>query len=219
MSGYFDRARTEILPHLPDPCRRILDLGCGTGATVEAVRAARALDWAGGAELDREAAATARARLDRVWEGDVADAAFAAEIPEGSLDAILCLDILEHLPWPWALVDRLAPLLRPGGRLIVSVPNIRHWRFVWRLFFRGDFRYTDAGLLDRTHLRFFTRETAAELAARGGLDLVHCGSATCYRPRDIRGILIRIFGAPMEAILAKQFLVIAERPPAAGSRQ
>jgi 2-polyprenyl-3-methyl-5-hydroxy-6-metoxy-1,4-benzoquinol methylase len=211
MTGYFDRARREVLPHLPARCARLLELGCGTGATVEAVRAARAVAWAGGVELDPEAAEQARAQLDRVWEADVERNAFEAEIAPGSLDLVLCLDILEHLVEPWDVVKRLGPLLAPGGRLIVSVPNVRHWRFVWRLLVHGDFRYREAGILDRTHLRFFTRETAAELATSGGLRLVHCGSATCYRRLDARGLLIRASGGRMESVLAKQFLIVAER--------
>ena len=211
MTGYFDRARREVLPHLPARCARLLELGCGTGATVEAVRAARAVAWAGGVELDPEAAEQARAQLDRVWEADVERTAFEAEIAPGSLDLVLCLDILEHLVEPWDVVRRLGPLLAPGGRLIVSVPNVRHWRFVWRLLVHGDFHYREAGILDRTHLRFFTRETAAELATSGGLRLVHRGSATCYRPRDVRGLLIRASGGRMESLLAKQFLIVAER--------
>ncbi|MGF1501180.1 MAG: class I SAM-dependent methyltransferase [Paracoccaceae bacterium] len=211
MAAYFARPRAEILPYLPEPCARLLDIGCGEGATLEAVQSVRDVAWAGGLEAHGPSAARARARFDRVWEGDAERLHPEAEIPADSLDAILCLDVLEHLVDPWALVRRLSPLLRPKGRLIVSLPNIRHWKFVWRLAVRGDFRYRDAGLLDRTHLRFFTRDTGAELATAGGLRLVLARNATSYRPTEVRAWLSGASFGRLEPLLAKQFLFVAER--------
>ncbi len=214
MTGYFDRPRREILPHLPDRCARILDLGCGAGATIALLREARAIDWAGGLERDRDAAARARMVADRVWEGDL-ETFDPGAVPARSLDLVLCLDVLEHLVDPWAVVARVSPLLAPGGRLIVSVPNVRNWKFLWRLAVHGDFRYRAAGLLDRTHLRFFTHQTAAELAASGGLRQVHLGSATRYRPTELRRWLIALSGGRLEPLIAKQILVVAEQPGSA----
>jgi 2-polyprenyl-3-methyl-5-hydroxy-6-metoxy-1,4-benzoquinol methylase len=210
MSSYFDRARAEIVPHLPRTCARVLDLGCGEGAVLETVRAARSVQWAAGVELHAPSAEIAAQRFDRLWAQDLSQVALEAEIPAGSLDLILCLDILEHLVEPWDVVRRMTPLLAPGGRLIVSVPNIRNWKFIWRLLMRGDFRYVDAGLLDRTHLRFFTMTTAAELACAGGLTLHHCGNATRYRPMEARALLTRLSGGRLTPLLAKQVLVVAE---------
>ncbi|GMG81453.1 hypothetical protein LNKW23_06660 [Paralimibaculum aggregatum] len=219
MSGYFDHARREILPHLPARCARVLDLGCGAGATLELLRAEREIAWAGGVELDPEAAARARALADRIWESDLQRFDPGAAIPPGSLDLVLCLDVLEHLPWPWEVVERLSALLAPGGRLILSVPNIRNWKFIWRLLTRGDFRYREAGLLDRTHLRFFTFETAAELATSGGLVRLHAGSATAYGRWELRRWLIGATGGRLEPLIAKQVLVVAEKQgPAAAAR-
>ncbi|MGF1446479.1 MAG: class I SAM-dependent methyltransferase [Pikeienuella sp.] len=212
MSGYFDHARAEILPHLPPQCGRVLELGCGAGATMALIREVRAVDWAGGVERDPEAAARAEGVFDQIWRADLEGLDVAAQISPGSLDLVLCLDVLEHLAWPWEVLSDLAPLLRPGGRLILSVPNIRNWKFLWRLLWRGDFRYRPAGLLDRTHLRFFTFETAAELAQTGGLQLCHAGSATHYGPRDMRRWLIALSAGRLEGLIAKQILVVAERP-------
>jgi hypothetical protein len=109
------------------------------------------------------------------------------------------------------MVRRLSPLLAPSGRLILSVPNIRNWKFLWRLAAKGDFRYRDAGVLDRTHLRFFVRDTAIELATCGGLTLVAAVNAHPFTPPDARFFLSRAGGGRLEALLAKQWLVIAER--------
>jgi 2-polyprenyl-3-methyl-5-hydroxy-6-metoxy-1,4-benzoquinol methylase len=208
---YFATARTEVLPWLPARVTRMLDVGCGAGATTAAVRSAREVAWAGGIEYVEAVAAQARSVCDAVWTGDAALAPLESEIAPGSLDLVLCLDVLEHMADPWSMVRRLSALIAPGGRLIVSVPNIRHWKFVWRLLARGDFHYRDAGLLDRTHLRFFVRETAVELAASGGLALVTATSAQRWSPPDARWLLSRISGGKLDEVVAKQWLVVAER--------
>lgn len=209
---YFDTARTEILPYLPQRCGRILDIGCGTGATTGWVREQRAVEWAGGVEIDEGAAEQAGERLDVLWLGAIEQAELEAEIPERSLDLVLCLDVLEHLVDPWAVVERLSALIAPGGRLIVSVPNIRNWKFIRKLLFKGDFHYTDAGLLDRTHLRFFVRDTAEALATSGGLALQGSYDAHQYKPTELRRMLIAATGGGLASLIAKQWIVVADRP-------
>lgn len=204
---YFDTGRREVLGHLPPRVGRMLDLGCGTGATVALIRGLHPGLWAAGVELDPGAAAAARARVDRLWEGDVERLDLERELGVGTLDLVLCLDVLEHLVDPWSVVRRLSPLLAPGGRLILSVPNIRNWKFLWRLAVRGDFHYTDQGLLDRTHLRFFVRPTAEALASCGGLRLVGSWNATSYARIEARFWLSR---AGLEPLLAKQWVVVAQ---------
>jgi 2-polyprenyl-3-methyl-5-hydroxy-6-metoxy-1,4-benzoquinol methylase len=121
--------------------------------------------------------------------------------------------VLEHMVDPWTMVKRLTALLAPGGRLIVSVPNVRNYRFIIGLITRGDFRYRDFGLLDRTHLRFFVKDTAAELATCGGLTLVSAASIQTFKPHEPRGILNALTFGRLEGFLAKQWLIVAEKPP------
>jgi SAM-dependent methyltransferase len=208
---YFATARTEVLPWLPERVTRMLDVGCGAGATTAAVRAVREVAWAGGIEYVEAVAEQARSVCDTVWTGDAALAPLESEITPRSLDLVLCLDVLEHMADPWTMVRRLSALIAPGGRLIVSVPNVRHWKFVWRLLARGDFHYRDAGLLDRTHLRFFVRGTAVELATCGGLALVSATSAQRWCLPDARWLLSRVSGGKLDEVVAKQWLVVAER--------
>jgi len=211
-SRYYNTARREILPVLPAKVARLLDLGCGTGATVALVKEARKVEWAGGVEIDAAAAEAALQVCDRVWVLDAGRERFEQDIPEGSLDIVLALDILEHLADPWGMVKRLSPLVARGGRLIVSVPNIRNWKFLWRLAAHGDFHYADAGILDRTHLRFFVKATAIELATCGGLALVCATNAQPPRWPDIRMLLGKASGGRLDALIAKQWLIVAERP-------
>jgi SAM-dependent methyltransferase len=209
---YYGTARTEILPWLPERVSQMLDVGCGTGATTAAVKRVRDVQWAGGIEHVDGVAALAEQRLDQVWRGDAAQAPLEEAIAPGSLDLVLCLDVLEHMQDPWVMVRRLSNLIAPAGRLIVSVPNIRHWKFVWRLAARGDFAYREAGLLDRTHLRFFVRSTAIELATCGGLRLVAAVSAQSWRFPDPRWWLARASAGRLDEVMAKQWLVVTEKP-------
>lgn len=164
---YFDLVRHEILPLLPDHCDRIFELGCGSANTLSYLKSTGRCNWAGGMELFHEAAAAGRSKVDLVLEGNIETAELPLE--ENSLDVILCLDVLEHLVDPWAVVHRLHKLLRPGGMLVCSIPNIRYYRVSFALLLYGRWRYTPSGILDKTHLRFFTRQSAIDLVACSGL--------------------------------------------------
>lgn len=167
LGDYYRNCRREILPMLEHRIESVLDVGCGEGATSGYLRENGHCRWAAGIELSPEAAAQARERLDLVITGNLEE----LELPfdDGSLDLILCLDVLEHLVDPWAVVDRLAKLLRPGGTILASIPNVRHWSILLPLIFRGRWEYRSEGILDATHLRFFTRQSAIALLQRKGL--------------------------------------------------
>ena len=166
---YFGIARTEVFGLLPERMDRVLELGCGTGATLGALRAAGRCKRTTGVELVASAAREAEKNVDEVHVGDIEKMDLDAR--SGSYDAVLCLDVLEHLVDPWSAVRRLGELLAPGGVLVASIPNVRNIRVVAPLLFLGQWRYTEQGQLDRTHLRFFTRETAIELVGSGGLEV------------------------------------------------
>lgn len=210
---YFDTGRTEIIPYLPARIERLLDIGCGAGATTKLIRSMHPnLNWAGGVEIVAEQAKRAENILDRVWNINIEQVQFENEIEANSLDLILCLDVLEHLVDPWDVVKRLSKRLRPGGRLLVSVPNIQNWKFVKNLLFKGDFYYRDSGLLDRTHLRFFVKATAESLAQSGGLQHVQSVALPELKAGDARWLIDKIALGATANILAKQWLIVVERP-------
>lgn len=211
MSGYYAGARTEIISHLPANPKRLLELGCAAGGTVAHIKTLHPNIWAAGVELHKASADAANTHFNVVWNGTVEDTPWDKEIPPASLDVVLCLDILEHLVDPWAAVGRITPLLAPGGKLLISIPNIRNLKFIRKLLFHGDFRYRDAGLLDRTHLRFFTRSTAIELACCGGLSFEKAVRAHEWEMPDIRLILSKITGGKSDEIIAKQWIIVARR--------
>jgi 2-polyprenyl-3-methyl-5-hydroxy-6-metoxy-1,4-benzoquinol methylase len=179
--GYFNFVRREIEGLLPAYAPRVLEIGCGTGATLAWLRDTGLAAHTTGIEFDPDAAALARARVDTLHEGAVEQ--WLPRLREDSYDLVLGLDVLEHLVDPWAAVSRLHKLVRPGGSVIVSLPNIRNHRVLLPLLMRGRWTYTQAGILDRTHLRFFTHQTATDLLRQGGFE-VDAEFATGIRPGD-----------------------------------
>ncbi len=156
-----------VLARVPPTCKRLLDVGCGTGALGHAIKQATACEIVG-LTYSEEEAASARTRLETVFVCDLNTCDFE---DMGMFDCIVCSHVLEHLYQPERVLKKLRPLLTPRGVLIVALPNIVHWR--QRLqFLRGRFRYTDGGLMDSTHFRFFDRETALELVQGAGFEIV-----------------------------------------------
>ncbi|QLG87800.1 class I SAM-dependent methyltransferase [Chitinibacter bivalviorum] len=168
---YYGFVRHEIAPMLPAHADRVLELGCGNGATLAWLKANGRCNSTTGIEYSPDASSIARQHLDHVIEGDAEQIDLQAL---GQFDLILCLDVLEHLRDPWQMLRKLKQQLTPQGRIIVSVPNIRHHSILLPLLFRGQWRYQAAGILDQTHLRFFTQESAQQLLEQAGFQIEQC---------------------------------------------
>jgi SAM-dependent methyltransferase len=201
------------LAAVPDGAR-VLDVGCATGY-LAAELVARGCEVIG-AEVDAAAAQQARTWCAEVVVGDLEAPATHAEIERaaaGGVDVVLCADVLEHLRDPWAVLARLRTLLRADGPqlAVISVPNIGHWT-ARREVLRGRFPYADFGLFDRTHLRFFTRASARELAHRAGFAVLREAPAPAPLPLESRvRALARVrdpFVRRYPALLALQFVLV-----------
>ena len=155
-----------LLALVPDGTR-VLDVGCSSGYL------ARRLVESGctvvGIELDERAAAAARNVCAEVLVGD----AERMELPFAprSFDVVLCGDLVEHLRDPQRFLERVRPLLREGGRLVLTTPNVANWTMRLGLLF-GRWRYTKRGILDRTHSHLFTRKTLVETLSAAGYRVV-----------------------------------------------
>lgn len=166
--GYFEHSRPEVLELVPRSARCVLDIGCGAGRLGATLRERQSASVTG-VEFDEQAAKIARSRLDKVVCGDIetTDIDFKSQ----SFDAVVCADILEHLRDPAGLLRRIREWLSPDGVLVTSLPNVRHHSVV-RSLLEGNFTYESAGLLDKTHLRFFTRREMEKLLFRAGFEIV-----------------------------------------------
>jgi 2-polyprenyl-3-methyl-5-hydroxy-6-metoxy-1,4-benzoquinol methylase len=156
---YFAEARREMLPFVPAHCRRLLDVGCGAGRFGELLKQSRNIEiW--GVEPVASAAAKASAKLNHVINGPF-DA--ETELPAGTFDCVIFNDVLEHMVAPEQALRYAKGLLSPGGVVVASIPNIQYFPVVWELMFHGRWEYADAGVLDKTHLRFFTKSSILKM--------------------------------------------------------
>jgi 2-polyprenyl-3-methyl-5-hydroxy-6-metoxy-1,4-benzoquinol methylase len=168
-AGYFETRNDDVLEMLPEQAQRFLEIGCGGGFLGEELKRRRPQAVIHGVDRDPHALEEAAKRLDRVFEADLDGPLPAVEPP---YDCIVCADILEHLVDPWTVLRRLVPLLAADGSLIASIPNVRHYKVLRDLVLRDRFTYRESGVLDATHLRFFTLAEIRGLFASTGLDLV-----------------------------------------------
>src|SRR5947207_5049450 len=145
----------------------ILDIGCSTGAFAVALK--RKGCHVTGVEVNPAAAEVARSRCDAVHVGDIAQMLEDRRLPSAAFDVIVAGDVLEHLVEPSIIVRGCRPLLRPGGFLLASLPNVTHTAVILEMC-RGRFQYRPEGLLDATHLRFFDQESALALFTDAGYD-------------------------------------------------
>jgi 2-polyprenyl-3-methyl-5-hydroxy-6-metoxy-1,4-benzoquinol methylase len=159
----YERARPEILEHVPLTATRVLDLGCATGTTGKALKA-RQPAHVTGIEIEPEYAREAERNLDRVIVGDV------AQPPKilGTYDTLIAADVLEHLVDPWAALKHYTHLLEPGATAVVSLPNVAHWS-TYAYLLRGTWPRKPEGIFDATHLRWFTLKDATAMLEQAEL--------------------------------------------------
>ncbi len=153
---YYRHLRTEIVSVVPENALKILDVGCGAGILGKALKEKKAARYVVGIELDTEAFHYAKTNIDLAYNVELE--AFNPPFMQGEFDCIIFGDILEHLKDPWKITCLYATFLKPNGIMIASIPNIRHLPTLRKLAELGSWEYQDEGILDRTHLRFFTKK-------------------------------------------------------------
>ena len=196
---------TDLLSLLGPLSGSVLDVGCGVGAWADDLRAAGARRLTG-IEPAADAAAQARGRYDAVIGEPIeqlAPPAFARE----PFDHVIAADVLEHLVDPWSALRALHGWSRPAATLAVSVPNARHYRLSLGLLLGGRFTYRASGVMDWTHLRWFTRASLDDALRRSGWQPQRWRWVTAGRARAL-GSATRGASDPF---LARQIQVVARR--------
>lgn len=149
-----------MIQFLPAVAEKVLDVGCGEGNFGIAVKKQLNCEiW--GIEINQRAAKVASAKYDRVLVGDIFEV--LPELPLEYFDCIVFNDILEHLENPCEALRLIKVYLNHEGVVICSIPNIRHYRTFFKLVFKKQWRYENQGVMDKTHLRFFTEKTIREM--------------------------------------------------------
>jgi len=202
-SKYYRHSRPELIAEITE-AGRVLDLGCGAGMISSAIREQCAPSEIWGVEVVPDVAeqAVQNPDLDRVLCGDITN--LIDELPDHFFSHIVAGDVLEHLVDPWGVVKALHNKLKPGGKFICSVPNIRNFSFFLELLFRRRFEYRDSGVMDRTHLRFFTRKDVQLMFEEAGYIGIRVGPV---RPK--KNLHKRLARALFGDLVVKGLLVTA----------
>lgn len=213
--GAYENPRPDVQVLVPRSARRILDMGCSSGALGAAIKQRQEAEVVG-IELLAEYADDARERLDRVLGADL-EQIFATSPPAdlGEFDCLIAADVLEHLRDPWQVLTAAARLLAPGGTAVISVPNVGYWGTFRELFVRGTWPRHDEGTFDRGHLRWFTRADAIAMMDEAGVPVTQVAPQYRLRPSDWRTErqARRLARGPLRPLLAFQYVLAGRRPP------
>jgi SAM-dependent methyltransferase len=164
----YESARPDLQAHVPRDARRILDLGCASGALGGALKR-RQIATVVGIERSPELAMAATNVLDRVIVGDIDAVLGSSDLAGTAFDCLIAGDVLEHLVDPWRALSEASRLLAPAGTAVVSLPNVAYFGGWIRLVRTGRWPLDDTGVFDRTHLRWFTIEDGLDLLRQAGL--------------------------------------------------
>jgi 2-polyprenyl-3-methyl-5-hydroxy-6-metoxy-1,4-benzoquinol methylase len=231
---YYRLARSEVAQFLAAHgvrAHRVLELGCATGEMGKQIKEQLGASYYAGIDNCEAAVNEARGRLDHVYLADIERTSPSdLGLVEGEFDCLVALDVLEHLRDPWDVLAALTRLLKPSGRAVFSIPNVQNLGILHGLA-QGKWTYESSGLLDATHLRFFTLESIHELIAGAGLVATHLNivlnqgadAASLHETGNtIRAGNLTVSNLSREEALrffAWQYLLIAERrAPAPGAQ-
>jgi O-antigen biosynthesis protein len=203
---YYFNPRHDMIGLIPGNTQRILEVGCAAGATGKELKE-RGIKEIVGIEVIEDIARSAEPFYDALYIGDVETVTLPYE--RGHFDCILYGDVLEHLKDPWGLLARHNRILRHNGMVIISVPNIRHYRIVKKLALKGTWEYTDDGIMDRTHLRFFTLGSTRDMIENAGFEI----QAIIKKPSGagwLKG-LNTLSGNRLIEFLVRQYIISARK--------
>jgi SAM-dependent methyltransferase len=170
---YYSYSRTDLIPFVQKKPDKILDIGCGQGLTGKLFKETFKASFVAGVEINPKVSEIAKSNLDEIHNLDLNN----SSIPylEDSFDLVILGDIIEHLIEPEKLLKEVYRLLKSDGQVVASIPNIRNIRVLIKLILLGDWRYEGFGVLDRTHLRFFTKKSAIILFNNAGFKILRLG--------------------------------------------
>ncbi|MDP6388159.1 MAG: glycosyltransferase, partial [Candidatus Pacebacteria bacterium] len=165
--GYFQNVREDIIGMIPSGINKVLDVGCASGNTGKKIKEL-GVPFVVGIEKNEEAGKEAEKHLDAVHIGDIET--ISISYPEKCFDCILCADVLEHLVDPAQALKKLKKYLHDDGVIIASIPNVQYYGVMLNLA-EGNWTYEKEGILDKTHLRFFTLKEIKKLFEQTGFKI------------------------------------------------
>lgn len=205
--GYFKANRHEMLVYIPKNAKRILEVGCGEGAFSKVLKKDNRETW--GVEINPIAAQKATEVLNYVLVGDFN--AVYDQLPRNHFDCVIFNDVLEHIYAPWDTISMVKSLLNSDGVLVSSIPNFRYMsNLIIEILYHGEFSYKiEGGILDDTHIRFFTSKSICRMFREQGYEIItHVGINPDVR---LKAKLFNIFtlGFFKDSVF-KQFATVAK---------
>jgi len=205
-NGYYSNVRKDMLKYIPRDVRRTLEFGCGDGGFSELIKDKFGTEtWA--VEIDEKSAKAASEKLDKVINSDAREA--IGKLPDNYFDCIIFFDVLEHLVDPYSLLCVLKTKLTKEGVIVASIPNIRYYRSFVKLVIHGDWDYKDHGILDKTHLRFFTYKSIVKLFNELAFEILEIEGIHPTSSRTFKLLNMLLLGA-IGDIRYKHFAVVAK---------
>jgi 2-polyprenyl-3-methyl-5-hydroxy-6-metoxy-1,4-benzoquinol methylase len=209
---YYNQVRKDILPYIPViKTAKFLDIGCSGGNVLCYLKETKIIEEAVGVDLMKIPQSNQQnLLLDKFILADVQQQQL--NLPEQYFDIMLCADVLEHLQDPWATLEYLKKFMKKDGLLIISIPNIREFRALRKIFLKGDFLYAPSGILDKTHLRFFCKKNIIELVSGAGFLIEKTAPTfkTCPSQKR-RNLFSKITLGIFDQFLAQQYIVTARK--------
>lgn len=170
ITEYYSSIRYEIEELLPDFSKNVLDIGCGDGSTLNWLKSNNKCKNIYGVEISDASCLKAKKILNDVVNVNVEDDVDL--FPGKVFDLILILDTLEHLVNPWNFLKKIKSKLSDNGSIVISIPNVRHYSIIINLFIKGEWEYEESGILDNTHLRFFTKKSLFKIFEKSDLKII-----------------------------------------------
>lgn len=182
---YYQHEREEMLPFVPKNAKTILEVGCGNGSFGRLVKSQQPCTY-WGIEAETTSADQATKNLDHFINMSFDE---CKDLPTKHFDCIVFNDVLEHLVDPTATLLACKSLLKKDGYILSSIPNIRFISYLYRLAYKGEFEYEKAGIMDNTHLRFFTKKSIVNMYARLNFKIIKHEGINVFIPRKFVPIL------------------------------
>lgn len=205
---YSNHIRSDLVDMLPPFLGwKFCEVGCGAGATLEYLKA-RGASYVAGVDIDEQSIEIASRRgLNTALATDVEK----ADLPfkEKEFDCIILADVLEHLYNPWDTLKKLMSYLSDDGYVLISLPNIKHYTILLKLVLHDAWTYTDAGILDNSHIRFFTLQEISGLLKYAGLTTLQVSRNNSSGPK--MRLLNKLFLNKLENFIAVQYYIIAKK--------
>lgn len=203
---YYFSERKELISFIPSGIRKTLDVGCASGTFSEQLKKNfNTESW--GIEIVEEYAMMAKEKLDHSLHGSFDDVYH--NLPENYFDCIFFNDVLEHMIYPEDCLKKIKKNLQSGKTIIASIPNIRYINILKNLLFKRDWKYEDSGIMDRTHLRFFTKKSIIRMFEDCGYKIQYIRGIRSVSPYCLTSIINLLLFNSLDDVKHQQFVVVA----------